>query len=100
MSNFNNIVFILLKDIYILNNVHFLAFTVIKPATITKASDALAPISGEKIHEEPPKTSNIDENPDGEEIADDLSEISDEADDILAQQEVNIFEICIFLFFI
>lgn len=26
---------------------------------------------------------------DGEEIADDLSEISDEADDILGQQEVN-----------
>lgn len=68
-----------------------MAFAVIKPATITKPSDASAPISNEKNHEETQKTSNIDENPDGEEIADDLSEISDEADDILAQQEVNIF---------
>lgn len=68
-----------------------MAFAVIKPATITKPSDASAPNSNEKNHEEPQKTSNIDENPDGEEIADDLSEISDEADDILAQQEVNIF---------
>lgn len=91
MSNFYNIVFIiLLKDIYILNNL-FLAFAVIKPSTITKASDGSAPNSSEKIHEEPSKTSNVDENPDGEEIADDLSEISDEADDILGQQEVNIF---------
>ena len=60
-----------------------------KPTTtITKAPDTptlATPI--EKIIEEPPKLTS-DENPDGEEIADDLSEISDEADDILGQQEV------------
>lgn len=67
--------------------------SVIKPATITKLADASAPNSGEKSHEEPSKAMNVDENADGEEIADDLSEISDEADDILAQQEVNIVDI-------
>lgn len=67
--------------------------SVIKPATITKLADASAPNSGEKSHEEPSKSMNVDENADAEEIADDLSEISDEADDILAQQEVNIVDI-------
>lgn len=60
---------------------------------MTKPTDAPSSISSEKLHEEPLKSANIDENPDGEEIADDLSEISDEADDILAQQEVNSIEI-------
>lgn len=38
--------------------------------------------------EEPVKKAAIDDDMDNEEIADDLSEISDEADDILGQQEV------------
>lgn len=58
------------------------------PTTMTKAPDTPAvttPI--DKIHEDVPKSTS-EENPDGEEIADDLSEISDEADEILGQQEV------------
>lgn len=58
-----------------------------KPATLTKSSD-MQGMSNEKIGDESSKSLNADENPDGEEIADDLSEISDEADDILGQQEV------------
>lgn len=59
-----------------------------KPATATKPSDSqMTPT--DKSSEDGPKISNLDENPDGEEIADDLSEISDEADDILGQQEVH-----------
>lgn len=58
-----------------------------KPATLTKSSD-MQGMSNEKIGDESSKSLNADDNPDGEEIADDLSEISDEADDILGQQEV------------
>lgn len=59
------------------------------PSTpITKTPDTpTASTPTEKIIEEPSK-SITDDNPDGEEIADDLSEISDEADEILGQQEV------------
>lgn len=52
--------------------------------------------SNEKIGDESSKSLNADDNPDGEEIADDLSEISDEADDILGQQEVIQKQICSF----
>lgn len=48
----------------------------------------------DKAIDETSKSLNADDNPDGEEIADDLSEISDEADDILGQQEVHN---CLFL---
>lgn len=61
-----------------------------KSATITKPTETqVTSASGEKTTEDASKSLNADENPDGEEIADDLSEISDEADDILGQQEVN-----------
>lgn len=63
--------------------------SVTKPATATKPTETSAPASSDKMNEDASKLSNADENPDGEEIADDLSEISDEADDILAQQEVS-----------
>lgn len=56
--------------------------------TITKAPDTPnASTPTEKITDEPSKSTS-DDNADGEEIADDLSEISDEADEILGQQEV------------
>lgn len=56
--------------------------------TTTKAPDTpTASTPTEKTMEEASK-SIPDDNPDGEEIADDLSEISDEADEILGQQEV------------
>lgn len=55
----------------------------------TKTSDTPVSTLTEKSSEEANKSLKIDENADGEEIADDLSEISDEADDILGQQEVN-----------
>lgn len=58
-----------------------------KPATTTRPTDSQSTTSGEKTGEDASKSLNIDENAD-EEIADDLSEISDEADDILGQQEV------------
>lgn len=45
--------------------------------------------SGEKGNEEASKSLNTDENPDGEEVPDDLSEISDEADDILGHEVRN-----------
>lgn len=61
-----------------------------KPATTTKPSETPSTPT-EKLGEEAPKSSNLDDNQDGEEIADDLSEISDEADDILGQQEVLAF---------
>lgn len=60
-----------------------------KPATATKPSETQPMTPTEKSSEDGPKLSNLDDNPDGEEIADDLSEISDEADDILGQQEVH-----------
>lgn len=57
--------------------------------TITKAPDTpTAATSNDKTNDEPTQKSTPDDNPDGEEIADDLSEISDEADEILGQQEV------------
>lgn len=59
-----------------------------KPATITKPTDSQSMSMSEKAIDETSKSLNADDNPDGEEIADDLSEISDEADDILGQQEV------------
>lgn len=56
--------------------------------TTTKAPDTpTASTPTEKTIEEPSKSTSADD-PDGEEIADDLSEISDEADEILGQQEV------------
>lgn len=56
--------------------------------TTTKAPDTpTASTPTEKIIDEPSKSTPADD-PDGEEIADDLSEISDEADEILGQQEV------------
>lgn len=50
-----------------------------------KATEPQSQSSIEKVIDEPSKSSNQDEF--AEEIADDLSEISDEADDILGQQE-------------
>lgn len=58
-----------------------------KPATTTKPPDVQPAATSEKTSVEQSKSIG-DDNQD-EEIADDLSEISDEADDILAQQEVN-----------
>lgn len=58
-----------------------------KPATTTKPSDVQSTTTSEKTGEDASKSLNADDNLD-EEIADDLSEISDEADDILGQQEV------------
>ncbi|XP_055304030.1 fl(2)d-associated complex component-like [Sitodiplosis mosellana] len=62
-----------------------------KPGTATKPSSENQPLTPteKSISEDGAKSTNPDENPDGgEEIADDdLSEISDEADDILGQQE-------------
>lgn len=51
-----------------------------------KATEPQSQSAVEKSIDEPSKSSNQDEF--AEEIADDLSEISDEADDILGQQEV------------
>lgn len=47
------------------------------------------PVKQEEIVEKPADVKEDDDDLAGEEIADDLSEISDEADDILNRQEVS-----------
>ena len=61
-----------------------------KSAKATKPTESQPLTPTEKSSDDGPKSTNADENADGEEIADDLSEISDEADDILGQQEVRL----------
>lgn len=58
--------------------------TVNKPSPTPKPAEAQ-----DKPLDESTKSATADENPDNDEIADDLSEISDEFDDILGQQEVS-----------
>lgn len=75
-----------------------LLFSVSKPTTPIKSAESSL-LTADKTNEDVSKVANADEIADGEEIADDLSEISDEADDILAQQEVNDAKVPIFLFY-
>lgn len=73
-------------------------FITVSPAPIRTASlpqptpEPQPPIKLEELSSKPEEQSKNDSinDGDGEEIADDLSEISDEADDILNRQEVNI----------
>lgn len=64
---------------------HLISFGFIasKPSPTPKATE-----TPDKPVDEPAKKAAVDDDLDNEEIADDLSEISDEADDILGQQEV------------
>lgn len=78
-----------MSDFHLANKPTTTTTSTTTPATTTKASETPPVTPTEKASGEPPK-SIPDENPDDEEIADDLSEISDEADEILGQQEVRI----------
>lgn len=59
-----------------------------RPVVAQPSTPEPQPVKQEEIVEKPADVKEDDDELAGEEIADDLSEISDEADDILNRQEV------------